>query len=171
MADSASVTSPKSLKGLIAVVGICLVITIISIVSLTGWSDLRSQRQILNQTFLIPLEPSDNVLITNSNWQNLSVDSQLLPRYGINSSVFTWDGQVLATTVNGESAYLSIGANNSLVFARDTAAAANQLTIVYSNAAQTAYIACKRGNQELFLSGSEFLTTRPFGRPFRVFSK
>jgi len=169
--SNTAVKKPPSLRGLVVVVAICLVITIVSIVSLTGWSDLRSQRQILNQTFLIPLEPSENVLITNSNWENFAVNDQLLPQFGLNSTIFKWDGVVLEATVAGQPAYLAINPKNALVFVRDKQEAAPQLTIVYSNAAQTAYIACRRGKQDYFLLNSTFITTRPFGRPFRVFSK
>ena len=164
-------THPKaSLHGLMAVVGVCLVISIVSIVSLTGWSDLRSQRQILNQTFLIPLEPSEKVLITNAGWECLSVREDGAAVYGLEASTFQWDGAKLTTLVGGETKYLSVGKNNALFFAKEEAEAAPFLSIVYSNAAQTAYVACARGGTDLFLQNSTFLTSRPFGRPFRVFA-
>jgi hypothetical protein len=160
---------PKaSLHGLMAVVGVCLVISIVSIVSLTGWSDLRSQRQILNQSFLIPLEPSEQILITNADWECLSVDDNGVAKYGLEASTFRWDGEKLSTLVGGERRNMSVGKNNALVFSADEAAPF--LSVVYSNAAQTAYIACARGGTDLFLQNLGFLTCRPFGRPFRVFA-
>lgn len=159
-----------TLHGLVIVVGICLVITIVSIVSLTGWSDLRSQRQILNQSFLIPLEPSNNVLITDSKWRNLSLNSGGEAQYGLFSSSFQWDGETLSTVVGSTRLYMGVTSKNALVFVDDKSKACQSLSIVYSNAAQTAYIACARGGADLFLQGTGFLTARPFGRPFRVFS-